>query len=126
MKTIIIFILSSLIIGTSGCGINRPGNGEKIGQIVKLNKQGIIAETWEAELIRGGMSGGSGSFGMQPFHFTIEDNKTAEKVQEYLQNQTEVIIKYKIEGIYSAFRSDSSGHFLISIEPAKKNLTNKP
>ncbi|MBX4190358.1 hypothetical protein KW791_03645, partial [Candidatus Parcubacteria bacterium] len=75
---------------------------------------------WEGQLIRGGMSGGSGTIGAQPFDFTIESDAMAEKAQEYMTNQTEVVIKYRMEGLYSVCRSDSSGHFLTSIEPAKK------
>lgn len=109
---------------TTGCGLNTPGTGEKIGQVVKLSKQGVIRSTWEGQLIRGGMNGGSGSFGTTvPFDFTIEDGQMAAIAQKYMQDQTEVVIRYRMEGVYSAFRSDSDGHFLVSIEPAKKEVT---
>ena len=118
MKLIIIIALS-IIPFLVGCGINFcPGEGEKIGQIVKLSKQGLISDTWEAELIRGGMNNGSGAFGTTLFHFTIENDLTAKEIEELMRNQTEVIIKYKMEGIWSSFRSDSSGHFLISVKKA--------
>lgn len=104
-----------------GCGINNaPGTGEKIGQIVKLKKVGILRDTWEAELIRGGMSGGSGSFGMTPFDFTIESESEIPAIKEYMEKQTEVLIHYRTEGVYGACRSGSGGSFLVSIEPAKK------
>ena|SRR3989338_813487 len=110
-----------LTVTVSSCGGNiSPGDGEKIGQIIKVSKQGMISKTWEAQLIRGGMVGGSGSFGVVPFDFTIESELVAQKVIEYMQNQTEVLIKYRMEGVYSVFRTDSQGYFLISIEPAKK------
>jgi hypothetical protein len=118
-KSLYFLVLSAAI--SMGCGINStPGSGEKVGQIVKLSKQGIISQTWEGQLIRGGMSNGSGTVGTQPFNFTIQDDITAKKVREFMENQTEVVISYNMEGVYSAFRSDSSGHFLTSIEPAKK------
>jgi len=105
----------------AGCGVNtHPGDGEKIGQIVKVSKEGVFVDTWEAQLIRGGLTGGSGAFGTVPFDFTIEDKALVKKVQELMQNQKEVIIKYRVEGIYSRFRSGSSGYFLVSIEPAAK------
>lgn len=87
---------------------------------MKINKQGLVSETWEVELIRGGMSGGSGSFGTQPFDFTILDDQMAVKTQGYLANQTEVIVKYRIAGIFSLFSTEGHGYFAISIEPAKK------
>ena len=105
----------------SGCGINgNPGTGEKIGSVVRVSQQGVIVKTWEGQLIRGGMSGGNGSFGTVPFDFTIENEEMAKKTQEYMENQTEVLIKYRTEFMYSLTRSDSGGDFLTSIEPVKK------
>lgn len=107
------------IIGPLGCNAS-PGTGEKIGQIVKVSKQGMIRKTWEAQLIRGGMIGGSGAFGTVPFDFTIEDDATAAIATQYMQQQTEVVIKYKMEGLYSLLRTESRGHFLVNIRPAKE------
>ncbi len=118
--------LSIALLALVGCSVNTPGTGEKIGQIVKLNKQGIVFNTWEAELIRGGMTGGSGSFGMTPFDFTIESEEQAQAIAKYLQNQQEVVITYRIEGICGAWRSDSSGHFLVSVRPATNSVAVKP
>ncbi len=58
--TVLLVLIS--LSGLSGCGFSTsPGSGDKIGQIVKISKQGLIVKTWEAQLIRGGMNGGSGS-----------------------------------------------------------------
>ena len=95
------------------------GTGEKIGQVVKLSKQGFLRKTWEGQIIRGGMSGGSGAFGTVPFNFTVETDEMAQKVQDYMRSQTEVTIEYRIEGVYSPLRSGSLGHFLVSIQPSK-------
>ena len=121
MKNVLIYgCIFIFFVIVSGCGINTsPGSGEKIGQIVRINKQGMVNKTWEAQLIRGGMSGGTGSFGTVPFDFTIEDEEVAKQAQEYMQKQTEIVIKYRMEFIYSLFRSDSSGNFLIGIRLAK-------
>lgn len=119
MRTVICVLLTCL--SSVGCMLNTsPGTGEKIGQIVKLSSQGIMCATWEGQLIRGGMTGGSGTIGAQPFDFTIESKEMADKAQQFMADQTEVVIKYRMEGVYSACRSDSGGHFLVSIEPAKK------
>lgn len=96
-----------------------PGEGEKVGQIVKVSKVGLIRETWEAQLLRGGITGGSGTIGMSPFDFTISNDADAAKAQEYMRNQTEVVLKYRTEAIFSTLRSGSGGHFLVGIEPAK-------
>ncbi len=113
-------IITLSLIFIVGCGINpSPGTGEKVGQIVKIANRGLIWKTFEAELIRGGMSGGSGSFGTTPFDFTIEDADMAKKAEGYMNSQTEVKIKYRMEGVWACARSESDGHFLISIEPLK-------
>lgn len=120
-RLILLIVLSVGIFLSAGCSINTsPGTGEKIGQVVRLNKQGLLCKTWEGQLIRGGISDGSGAFGTVPFDFTVENDEMAKRTQEFMQNQTEVVIKYRMEGIYAICRSDSSGHFLTSIEPAKK------
>ena len=103
-----------------GCNVHHPGTGEKIGQIVKLSNGGIFKDTWEGQIIRGGMSSGSGSFGTTPFDFTVENAALVPEIQGYMSNQIEVVIKYRTEFCYSLFRSDSYGHFLTEIHPAKK------
>lgn len=118
---VVIAILGILSTSVGGFYVNTShGDGEKIGQIVKLSKQGLINQTWEGQLIRGGMNGGSGAFGTVPFNFTVESDDLVAKVKQYMQNQTEVLVAYRIEGIYSPFRSESRGHFLTNIEPAQK------
>jgi len=106
----LILSITTIAMSLGGCGLNNPSQGEKIGQIVRLNKSGILCDTWEGQLIRGGMSGGSGTVGIQPFDFTVEDESLIPVLQEYLENQTEVLIKYRSEGVYSVFRTDSGGH----------------
>jgi hypothetical protein len=120
IASVAIFTASLLLHTGCGCNPNHPGTGEKIGQVVKLSYGGVIKDTWEGQLIRGGMNNGSGSFGTTPFDFTVEDPKLVPIVQAYMSNQTEVVIKYRREGVYSVFRSDSHGAFLIEITPVKK------
>lgn len=115
MKALILIIALS----TAACGINTThGTGTKIGQVVKLSKAGFLVDTWEAQLIRGGLIDGSGAVGGVPFDFTVSET-LAPVVQRYLEDQTEVVITYETEGVYAATRSDSGGDFLLTIEPAK-------
>jgi hypothetical protein len=119
LKTRNLLLLVAIL--PAGCLCNTsPGDGEKVGTIVKLHKGGIFCDTYEAELIRGGMNGGSGSFGVQPFDFTIENKAQADTVRKYMEAGTEVRITYRREGIYSVCRSgDGAGDFLTSIVPAR-------
>jgi hypothetical protein len=116
-------LIASLVVCIAvGCGINTsPGNGEKIGQIVKVAKVGMISDTWEGEIVRGGFQGGNGANG-QSFHFTIPSESMAKQAQSLMENQKEVLLTYQTKGIYSAFSSESMGHFAVSLaeRPDKK------
>ena len=121
MRRMTLLTVAAAALGLGGCGVNLShGDGDKIGQVIKLSKQGLFVDTWEGQIIRGGMSDGSGGFGVQPFDFTVESDELAAKVRGFMETQAEVVIKYRIEGVYSPFRSERSGPFLVSIEPAKK------
>ena len=93
------FFLSSCTIRTD------PGKGQKIGRITNVSHQGLISKTWEATLVRGGLSDGSGVIGM-PFEFTIESESLAMVAIDCMEKQTEVIVQYRIEFISSLFRSE--------------------
>lgn len=98
------------------CSINTPGTGCKRGVIVRLEETGIICKTLQGEIIRGGMSDGTGSFG-KSLYFTIEDNRNRELAQLAFQEQFEVIIYYENDLICSIFRSDNSRpNFVTHIE----------
>jgi prepilin-type N-terminal cleavage/methylation domain-containing protein len=124
LMIILAILLILAVVAGSSMGIfnPQPGTGQKIGQVVKVGKQGIFRKTWEAQLIRGGMSGGSGSFGTVPFDFTVEDDMMAAQVEEFMRSQSEVVITYETEGVYLPLRSSSHGNFLknIAIAPLRK------
>lgn len=90
----------------------------KVGQIIAVHNGGILNDTYEAEILRGGFSSGSGANG-QAFWFTIEDPAMAEKASQYMTNQTEVVLNYRSQGVYSGCSSSSGGDFAVSISPAK-------
>jgi hypothetical protein len=113
---IFLFILSSMV----SCHKSSPGKGQKVGQIVKINHQGFMFKTDEAELIRGGLTDGSGAIGSAPFDFTIDDKDLLAKAKEYMQNQTEVLITYKISYVYLSINSENQGIYLLDIQPVKK------
>lgn len=118
MKYLSIIVVATTLL-LSGCGMNStPGDGEKIGQIVKFGKSGIIWKTWQGQLIRGGLSGGSGAVGGVPFDFTVENPELIAKIKQLMDSQTEVIITYQTEFIYSVARSGTEGHFITDIRAA--------
>lgn len=113
MKKILAIFLGCLLL--QGCWETQQG--EKTGVIVKLSKQGVIIGTYEAQIIRGGMNSGSGSFGA-PFDFTVEDKELLPIVREAMENQNPVLIKYHKEAI-TLWRAESDNYFLDSIEIVK-------
>lgn len=114
MNTKIVAVSALLSLMLTGC--IDTGSGEKVGVITKLAQQGLFCKTWEGEIVRGGMSNGSGVNG-QSYHFTIEGSDAmVEKIKAAMENQTEVKIKYRTE--FGTFcRSDSpSNAFLTSVD----------
>lgn len=105
-------LAASAFLFLSGCIEN--GDGEKRGNIVKLAQEGLICTTWEAELIKGGFNGGSGTMG-QKFDFTVSDLSLVDKLQKALDNGKEVKIHYKQEAFVFPCRGETS-NFLQSIE----------
>jgi len=108
-KLLVLLILSVFL---SGCWV--IDRGEKTGSIVKFSKSGLFIKTYECELIRGNMQGGSGSFG-KPFYFTVENDDLITKVKESMDKNKNVKISYH-EELFTLFRSESQSNFLDSIE----------
>lgn len=118
-----ITILALSAVSVFSCaGINTsPGEGEKIGQIVKISHVGIINKTYEAELVRGGLVDGSGTVGGQTFHFTIRDPEMVVKAKEHMRKQTETRLRYVVEGLYLQWNSESGGRFAVELSSCSTN-----
>ncbi len=107
-----IALVSMACFALSGCWETQ--SGEKIGQITRVAQQGAVVKTWEAEIIRGGLSSGSGVNG-SAFHFTIENDELLKKVQKAMADQSEVKITFSKEMV-SFLRSESNSNFLKSVD----------
>lgn len=116
-----IAVIAVMSVALAGCG--ERGNGEKIGMITKLAKEGFWCPTWEASIQRGGFNAGSG-VGGAAFEFTIEDPALVEQVRNVMEKQLEVKISYRTE-VITFCRSDSSDHFLTKIEVIGKGEAGK-
>lgn len=99
-----------LIFCVRSCSNIQLASGQKIGMLVKVAQQGLFNETWECELIRGGMNSSSGAFGIKPFDFTIKKKELIDKAIFAMENQKEIIVKYH-EDIAAPFTSGSQGYF---------------
>lgn len=113
MKNIMILIVFLLL---TGCW--ERAKGEKVGVIVKCATEGAFIKTYECEMIRGGMQQGSGSFG-KSFHFTAENKADIPILEDALNSQKEVHIKYHKEWI-TLWRTETEDNmFLDSVEIKK-------
>lgn len=95
-------------------------SGEKIGTITKLSQEGPICPTWEGQIIRGGISGGTGAFGA-PFDFTIPENRyqgsgesLVAQVRKYMDEGKEVKLYYT--SYFPFLCSSNSGHYVYRVE----------
>lgn len=89
----VLIVMAIVAIALSGCTAV-TGHGTKVGTVIKLSQEGLFCKTWEGELIRGGMSSGSGGFSTTPLHFTINDPALLRQVQDALDRQYEVEVTY--------------------------------
>jgi hypothetical protein len=106
-------VLAATLLSTLLTGCWDSGNGEKVGIITKVAKQGAMCPTWEAEIQRGGMSNGSGVNG-QTFAFTIEGNDAlVAQLVDDMEHQREVKITYRTE-FATYCRSDSDHNAFIT------------
>ena len=78
------------------CVLRPVHKGERVGQIIKLSQGGILFKTYEGELIKGGMSNGSGGFAA-PLNFTIKNPLLLQQAKTALLNGKEVVVYYHTE-----------------------------
>jgi hypothetical protein len=107
-------------ISLTGCRPNYvTGSGTKVGTIIQISYDGTLVKTHEIEVVRGGMSNGSGGFSTKPFFATITDPGLLAKAQDAFDKQYEVNITYT-EYWSAPLASDNDDNaFVNSIEPAK-------
>jgi hypothetical protein len=101
------------------------GNGEKVGVVTRaVDGSGVFCKTMEVEVTRGGMNAGTGVVGA-PFHATVVNRKDFDVLVKAMESQEEVKIKYSSE-LATFCRSDSAGHFITSVEPARPVGVTRP
>lgn len=116
MKTfaVVLVVMAIVMLAFTGC-THVVTEGSKVGTVIKLSQQGIVCKTWEGELLRGGMQGGSGGFSTTPLHFTVNDSGLLKATQDALEGQYEVDVKYVEYFGPMDCSSNSAATFLTSI-----------
>jgi len=105
--------LAMAVVILTGCN-KQVGRGEKVGTIIKLSQEGYFVKTWEGEMVRGGMNGGSGAFSTKPLHFTVADQQLLPLVQKAFDDQREVVVTFEghwniLGSFYSECNDESGG-----------------
>jgi hypothetical protein len=127
MKSIDILVLVFVVLGgfvmmTSASGVvQSPTSGVKRGVVVKLAEEGIFVKTQEAELIRGGLTNGSGVAGGEVFTFTVSDPAVLQQIRQALDTGDEIEIKYERPLLSVPLsRQIMSNPFVTSVIPVQK------
>lgn len=92
-------IASIVMVGAIGIGILDPeySTGERVGQLTKFSRKGLICKTWEGELLMGGLkkqttytSTGNGenvatqNMVANTFEFSVTDPKVIAELQKQM------------------------------------------
>lgn len=123
------FVALLLPLALAGCG--EYSDGVRIGTIQKFSYKGLVAKTWEGEMLLGGLKrktsstsdgGITTSMVANVWNFTVEDPAIIAKLKEAMDSGAQVQIKYRQEIIGSPFRTETGifgPYFAISVEPTK-------
>jgi hypothetical protein len=104
MKSVLLMI--SVVGILSGCTIANPESGEKIGQIAKVQTEGLVCKTTGILV--------TGKFGGGELKLTVPNHLVAD-VQRFNDTQEFVKITYHTEWIASACSNDTHNRFLDSV-----------
>jgi hypothetical protein len=100
--------LVSLSLG----GCFTTATGQKVGTVVKFAQEGAISMTWEGELIRGGLSAGTGAQG-RAFDFTVEDPALIEVIRNAMVHNKEIEISYHREAFAAPWRTETKENYFV-------------
>lgn len=100
--------VASLSLG----GCFNTATSEKVGTIVKFGKEGAFVSSWEGELIRGGLTSGSGAQG-RAFDFTVEDPALVPILRDAMEKNREVKIHYHREMFAAPWRTETKDNYFV-------------
>lgn len=109
----LVFCIALFII--VGCGDN--GNGEKVGTVVQIATTAFlgVCPTTEVEVVKGGLTNGSGSNGGSMWATLEGRDDLRAKLQDAMDKNLEVKVKFHHE-VISWCRSSSGDRFITDVE----------
>lgn len=102
----------------AGCG-HVVATGTKVGTIIKVYNGGFWHRTWEMEVIKGGMNGGTGSFSTTPEWITLTTPEQVAEAQHDMDAQQEVQVAYT-QTFWAPYSSNEDYKFCNSITRLKR------
>lgn len=113
-KSIAVSGLWMAVLAMTGC-THLTGSGEKVGSVIKVSSEGQVFKTNEVEIVRGGMSNGSGGFSTTPLYATVNDDAILAQLKDALNKQYEVKVYYR-DYFATPLSSDSSSRYIVAVE----------
>jgi hypothetical protein len=113
-KVVIAVLGVASMLTVTGC-TRITGQGEKVGSVIKVSNEGLLFKTNEVEIVRGGMNNGSGAFSTTPLNVTVNDPGILAKIQDALDKQYEVKVRY-VDYFWTPLSSDSNSRYLVDVE----------
>jgi len=111
----IIAVVLIIFMITVGCGHGiSSGDGKKIGQVIQMGQHGMVCQTYEGKIVRGGFGNGSGVQG-GVFDFTVENPKIIDQLNKAMEDRSEIEITYK-KVTFSSVCACESDHFVTEVK----------
>lgn len=92
----------------------KTGSSDMVGQVVKIDRRGVICDSNEVDFRLGGFQSGTGVMGMHPEHFAVKDSSLLEKLQAAKNSNSEVNITVETKFVSSRC-SGENGKFITAI-----------
>ena len=112
-------LVAAIVSAFALAGCKEIGTGEKIGTVTNVSPNtGLWCPTMEVEIIRGGMSGGTGVVGAA-FHGTVETNpEIFAFLLKAMEERREVKVKWRREFMTFCRSENKDDYFITSAEYA--------
>lgn len=108
-------LISMFVVLLAGCQLANPGTGTKVGQVARVNNEGLFCTT-STVLITGKFGGGELTVTVPAWN-----QELMTKVIQYQDTQEMVEIKYHTDFVKSMCSNETSNRMLDSIAPHHVN-----
>jgi hypothetical protein len=110
---LVVVILVLLVIGWTTGGPT-VSDGDRVGQVTKFSRKGLVFKTWEGEML----AGERGAVAKDAWAFSVRKNnpEVMKKVEDALKSGRSVRLSYK-EKMFAAFWRGDTKYFITEVNP---------